>query len=362
MKTSWWFSGFVLALAVLLAGCAATTLPQSAANPDLKKAQITILYDAFGKTSAMRKDWGFSALIEYGGKRILFDTGNNAEIFAHNIKTKGIDLTKLDFVVVSHRHGDHTSGLNYLLSVNPSVPIYAPKENFGVFGAALPGTFYRRNESLPAEMRYYDGKPPETMRFGTPWPQGKFTWVAKTTEVAPGVHLILLKGPWGVDLDVMELSLAIDTPDGIVLVVGCSHPTIEKIVEAAKEAINKPIHLVIGGTHLLPAKDDEIQRIATALHDTWNIAWIAPGHCTGEPAFAVLKQTFGDRYLYAGLGTTLALGPTVKSVADAGEPQMQAMDDDDLAGYRTLLARGPDAELQLLAHAQREIKRPYAAR
>lgn len=361
MKTSWWFSGLVLALAVLLAGCAATTLPQSAANPDLKKAQITILYDAFGKTSAMRKDWGFSALIEYGGKRILFDTGNNAEIFAHNVKTKGIDLTKLDFVVVSHRHGDHTSGLNYLLSVNPSVPIYAPKENFGIFGAALPGTFYRRNESLPVEMRYYDGKPPETMRFGTPWPQGNFTWVAKTTEVAPGVHLILLKGPWGVDLDVMELSLAIDTPDGIVLVVGCSHPTIEKIVEAAKEAINKPIYLVIGGTHLLTAKDDEIQRIATALHDTWNVVWIAPGHCTGEPAFAVLKQTFGDRYLYAGLGTTLALGPTVKSVADAGEPQMQTMDDDDLASYRTLLARGPDTELQLLAHAQRETERPYAA-
>ena len=59
-----------------------------------------------------------------------------------------------------------------------------------------------------------------------------------------------------------EISLAIDTPDGIVLIVGCSHPTIEKIVEAAKSAINKPIHLVLGGTHLLPAKDDQISSIA----------------------------------------------------------------------------------------------------
>jgi len=352
MKTSSWFSGLVSALAALLAGCAATTPPQSAASPDLKKAQITVLYDAFGKTSAMKKDWGFAALIEYGGKRILFDTGNNADIFAHNVRAKGIDLTRLDFVVVSHRHGDHTSGLNHLLSVNPGVPIYAPRENFGVFGAALPGNFYRRNESLPPEMRYYDGKAPDTMRFGTPWPQGNFTWVAKTSEVAPGFHLILLRGPWGVDLDVMEISLAIDTPDGVVLVVGCSHPTIEKIVEATKAAINRPVHLVIGGTHLLPAKDEETQRIAAALRDTWKVEWIAPVHCTGEPAFAILKQTFGDRYVYAGLGTTLALGPTVKSVAEAGQPRMQAMDEDDLESYRELLARGADAELRLLARAQ----------
>lgn len=67
--------------------------------------KITVLYDAFGTSGTMLKDWGFSAFIEYGGKRILFDTGNNADIFAHNVKAKGIDFTELDFVVVSHRHG-----------------------------------------------------------------------------------------------------------------------------------------------------------------------------------------------------------------------------------------------------------------
>ena len=109
--------------------------------------RVLFLYDAFGKPSAMRKDWGFSAYVEYGGKRILFDTGNNSEIFAQNVKAKGIDLTNLDFAIVSHRHGDHTSGLNHLLSVNPKVKIYVPQENFGVFGAALPGTSaYARNQ------------------------------------------------------------------------------------------------------------------------------------------------------------------------------------------------------------------------
>jgi 7,8-dihydropterin-6-yl-methyl-4-(beta-D-ribofuranosyl)aminobenzene 5'-phosphate synthase len=210
-----------------------------------------------------------------------------------------------------------------------------------VFGAALPGNFYRRNESLPSDMRYFDGKPPETLRFGSPWREGNFTWITKTTEVAPGFHLILLNGTWGVDLEVKEISLAIDTPDGIVLIVGCSHPTIEKIVEAAKSTINKPIHLVLGGTHLLPAKDDQISSIAASLHDSWSVRYIAPVHCTGEPAFAILKESFSDRYIYAGLGTTVLLGPKVTVKAEAGRPNRTAMDDEDLRGYREAMIRGP---------------------
>jgi glyoxylase-like metal-dependent hydrolase (beta-lactamase superfamily II) len=83
--------------------------------------QITILYDAFGKDAAMRKDWGFSALVEVAGKRIMFDTGDDRDIFAANVKAKGVDLTNLDFVVLSHRHSDHMAGLSHVLSVNPKV-------------------------------------------------------------------------------------------------------------------------------------------------------------------------------------------------------------------------------------------------
>jgi 7,8-dihydropterin-6-yl-methyl-4-(beta-D-ribofuranosyl)aminobenzene 5'-phosphate synthase len=294
-------SKVVLLAIVLLTSCTSTA---HAASP----TRITILYDAFGRDSALQKDWGFSALIEAGGKRILFDTGNNSEIFTHNARVKGVDLTRLDFVVMSHRHGDHIGGLNGLLQANSRVAIYAPKENFGVFGSSFPGTFYRRKESLPRDMRYFDGEPPETLRFGTPWPQSKVTWLSETTAVAPGVHLIVLKGSWGVDLDVMEISLALETPEGILLVVGCGHPTIEKILDAARVTIGKPIHLLAGGLHLLPADDKEIERVALALRDTWRVESIAPGHCTGEPAFEILQKTFGNRYRYAGLGTTILLG------------------------------------------------------
>src|ERR1700719_2006637 len=319
----------------------AAAIGASAANAQSSTGQITVLYDAFGKTSTMTKDWGFAALVEYGGKRILFDTGNNAGIFAHNVEAKGIDLKQLDFAVVSHRHGDHTRVLNHLLKINPGVKIYAPQENFGVFGAALAGTFYPRNESLPSDIRYFDGSPPETLRFGSPWPEANFTWITKTTEVAPGVHLILLNGTWGADLEVKEISLAIDTPDGIVLIVGCSHPTIEKIVEAAKSTLNKPVHLVLGGTHLLPAKDDQISTIAASLRDNWGVRYLAPVHCTGEPAFAILKETFGDHYVYAGLGTTVLLGPKVTVKAEAGQPNKEAMDEEDLRSYREAMMRGP---------------------
>ncbi len=267
--------------------------------------QITILYDAFGEESELRKDWGFSAFIEVLGKRILFDAGNNAEIFAHNVNTKNIDLTDLDFAVVSHRHGDHMGGLSHLIKVNPDVKIYVPKENFGVFGASLPGSFYRKQIHLEHYMRYFDGKPPKTMHFGTPWPKGKFTLVKETIEIAPRFHLIHLHGDWGVDLAVKEISLAIDTPQGIVLVVGCSHPRIEKILETATNVINKPIHLVIGGLHLLPADDQEINRIAHALKNEWSIQNLAAGHCTGEPAFKVLRDTFNKNYIYAGLGSVI---------------------------------------------------------
>lgn len=303
--------------------------------------KITLLYDAFGKDPALRKDWGFAAYIEYGGKKILFDTGNNAGIFESNVRAKGIDLTKLDFAIVSHRHGDHMGGLNYLLAVNPSVTIYVPQENFGLFGAALPGTFYRRDDKLPQESRYFDGNPPDQLAFGTPWPNANFSWITKTTEVAPGFHLIMLNGTWGVDLEVKEISLAIDTPDGTVLIVGCSHPTIEKIIETAKTTIGKPIHLVVGGLHLVVAKDDQIAATTKALHDTFAVDYIAPAHCTGEPAFSALKAAFGDRYIYAGLGTTLLAGPQVMIKSEAGEPVRYAMDADDLRAYRKSLMQGP---------------------
>src|SRR5437667_3916185 len=351
MKAKFWVDYFSLAaLAILLAGCATTTSPPAAAGGDSTKAQITVLYDAFGKSSTMQKDWGYAALIEYGGKRILFDTGNNSDILAQNAKAKGVDLSRLDFVVMSHRHGDHMGGIAYLLSVNPKVKIYAPKEGFGVYGADLPSTFYRKDATLPPEQRYYDGAPPAVMRFGAAWPGANFQLIDKNTEIVPGVHLISLVSDKPGTLELRELSLAINAPDGTVIVVGCSHPGIDKIVETAI-AINPRSHFVVGGFHLVVSNDADIEKIVAALRDRFKVAYVAPGHCTGEPTFTALKKAFTDRYLYAGLGTTFAMGATPRSMASAARNDLTSLDEDDRKSYRTLFATSDDHGHTRLGHA-----------
>jgi len=323
---------FVVA-ALAAAAVLVTPTRIAAAEPT---GQITIIYDAFGTDTAMKKDWGFSALVEISGKRILFDTGNDADIFAANIKAKNIDLTSIDFVVLSHRHSDHMAGLNHVLSVNPTVKIYAPKEGFGIYGSSLPSSFYRKDESLPPEMRYYDGKPPEVMKFGTAWQGANIEPIDKTTEIAPGITLIALVSDAPGTKELKELSLAVNTADGLVLVVGCAHSGIENILDAAK-AINPRIRLITGGFHLVVASDEVIAKAVAAFKDTFKVENIAPGHCTGEPTFAALKRAYGDRYLYAGVGTSLPLGPSMSSVGRRGEGP--ALQEDDLATYRKLAQR-----------------------
>jgi 7,8-dihydropterin-6-yl-methyl-4-(beta-D-ribofuranosyl)aminobenzene 5'-phosphate synthase len=291
---------FVCALAVvvlLLTGMAAAETPN----------RVTILYDSFGKNPSLTMDWGFAALIEYGGKRILFDTGNNAKIFEHNVKAVGVDLGNLDFVVMSHRHGDHMGGLAYLLKVNPTVKIYAPKERSGVYGDDQPSsTWYRKDASLPAEQRYYSGAPPEIIHMGEAWPGANFQLIDRNTEISPGMYLIALVSDRPGTLELHELSLAIRTPDGLVLVVGCSHPGVEHIVQEAT-AVNPHINILFGGLRQIQAPDPEVGRIATVLHNQYKLERVAPGHCTGEPEFAALKKTFGDHYVYAGVGSVVDL-------------------------------------------------------
>ncbi len=266
--------------------------------------RVTILYDAFGKSPAVTKAWGFSALVEYGGKRILFDTGGNAEIFEHNVKALGVDLSKLDFVVLSHRHSDHISGLNYLLRINPTVKIYTPAEPWGPFGWGAPNSFYRKDESLAANMRYFDGHPPSMLSASTPWPQANFTRVDATTEIAPGIFLVPTISQVAGTLELREISMAIRGPQGLIIVDGCSHAGVEKILEAATK-IDPHVRVLFGGLHLVGAPDAELQRISTALHDQWKLDYLAIGHCTGEPTFASLQKTFGDRYIYAGVGAVV---------------------------------------------------------
>src|SRR5262249_27257063 len=176
-------------------------------------------------------------------------------------------------------------------------------------------------------------------------------------------HLIALVSEKPTTLELKELTLAIRTPDGLVLVVGCSHPGLDKIVAAA-QSIDPHIHLVAGGFHLVVASDEVIAQVASVLHDTAKIDYIAPGHCTGEPTFAALMQAFGDRFLYAGLGTVIALGAQPHPVTGAIAWPL-ALDTEDRATYWTLYEVSGDArsyEDSLFASEQFDLREERALR
>jgi 7,8-dihydropterin-6-yl-methyl-4-(beta-D-ribofuranosyl)aminobenzene 5'-phosphate synthase len=288
-----------------LACFVAFTLVMASLHADAQPpARATILYDAFGPASALQKDWGFAALVEYGGRRILFDTGNDAAIFARNIKQLGVDLRRLDAVVISHRHGDHTTGLEVVVAANPGVPIYVPHEP-AFFGGGAPKEFLARDPSLPPQMRYFDGKD-SVLRSGTPWPEATFQIVRGTTEILPGFFVLTTRSEKAGTREMNELSLAIRSPKGLAVIVGCSHPGVENILVAAAQ-IDEQLYTTIGGFHLVLAPGEEIERVANMLHDTLGLQRVAPGHCTGEPGFAAFMRKFGDRFDQAGLGAVLPL-------------------------------------------------------
>ena len=287
----------VLQILVFLLVCAA-------AVPCRAQDKVTILYDAFGESKELTKDWGFSALVEHNGKRILFDTGNDAAIFEHNVKALAVDLTKLDFVVISHRHSDHTTGLRYVLRVNPNVTVYVPADGANGFGGApIPKTFFQADESLPAKMRYFGGREPD-LTAGKLYTTGNFVLVNQLMEVLPGVFLVRTVSQKKGTLELPELTLAIKRPNGLLLVDGCSHAGIEAILEAAS-GVDPRTEIVFGGLHLVTTTIEEIDVLVENLKTKWKVQRIAPGHCTGEPAFARLQKAYGENYLYAGLGTKI---------------------------------------------------------
>lgn len=112
-----------------------------------------------------------------------------------------------------------------------------------------------------------------------------FVLVGAVTEILPGVRLVPVVSDTPGTRDLVELTLVTDTPTGQVVVAGCSHPGIEKVLEAVTE-MDASVRLLVGGIHLVTAPIDEIMRIAAALRDTWKVQSIALGHCTGELASA----------------------------------------------------------------------------
>lgn len=292
---------------------------------------ITNLYDAFGKDfPGTTEDFGFSCLVTYKDKTILFDAGSNADIFKANTKALGIDLKKIDFVVISHAHFDHLNGLDYLLTINPDVQIYFPYDIF--WGAPVQfdasGMDTSAKYSLPDEMRYFNGGKTkiEIQQSGRFW-NANISFIKKDTMLLPGISLIATNAHFigyftkypNVNLvnekqndgtedehakftDLPELSLSLKTDKGETVIAGCSHSAIQNIVADAKEFTGDSIDLVAGGFHLLPFKEQDIKSLLHIMKNELGVKRVAPAHCTGHLGFKLFRESYGKEYLFLGLG------------------------------------------------------------
>lgn len=269
--------------------------------------RVTILNDAFGNRPELKQDWGYSALIEFEGKRILFDTGDNIELFQRNVEQLQVDLAHLDMVIITHAHGDHTSGLRYVLSKNPRVKLYVPDDPYFT-GSVLPAAFLSTDArpELPPKMRYFGGGPRPEPRGWVAWTDTNMTVVKDAMTIAPHVHLLSLVSEKANFQGLHEISLVLDGPAGQVVFVGCSHPGIERIMASANANVPaKPVSMLLGGLHLLQDSPEQVDATLNVLADRYHVQKMAIGHCSGELTFLRVQERWGKQALYAGLGETI---------------------------------------------------------
>jgi 7,8-dihydropterin-6-yl-methyl-4-(beta-D-ribofuranosyl)aminobenzene 5'-phosphate synthase len=317
-------------LAAGLTGAAIAASPEGTGGDT-----ILNLYDAFGpEHPGLTQDFGFSALVRYRGRTILFDSGTHAAILKRNVEALGVDLSEVDFAVASHSHFDHISGFDHLLEVNPRVKIYFPADPF--WGAPLPfdatGKEPEARDRLPQELRYFGGKRTKfTFRSSGRFHRANVEFVGEGRELEPGIRLVATRSPYmgyfsrypgppaleGVSgggegdeiktLGLPELSLSLATDEGQVLVVGCSHSRVDVITEEARKVAGDEVALVYGGYHLLPYGREALSAIVHRMKDELGVRAVAPNHCTGHLGFELFREAFGERYHLAGLGTRVKI-------------------------------------------------------
>src|SRR2546425_8370874 len=129
-------------------------------------------------------------------------------------------------------------------------------------------------------MRYYDGKYPDKIPTGYPWSGGNFQLVDKLTEISPGIFIVFTISKTPGTLELRELSLVLRGPDGLSIIVGCSHPGIEEILQAAS-AIDPHMHFLCGGLHIVRTPVNADNPLVGNPKNTMELEKIDPGHCTG---------------------------------------------------------------------------------
>jgi 7,8-dihydropterin-6-yl-methyl-4-(beta-D-ribofuranosyl)aminobenzene 5'-phosphate synthase len=302
----------VLCLCIAASVAAPHPRPQSssaASAPDshseVKTLKITILSTMLADDGI--GEWGFSALVEADGHKILFDTGARPNTVLENAKELKIDLSDVQDVILSHFHDDHTTGLMTLrrafAAKNPNAlsRVHVAK---GIF-------LERRPKDSNSQSAIGAANPMIAMKTEFEASGGKFIEHDKVDEIFPGIWLtgpvprtfpeknyaagieVKEDGKWVEDNVPDDQSLVFNTDRGLVLLAGCGHSgIINTLTYASKEIRPAPIDAAIGGFHLFAASDETLDWTADKLKE-FQTAQLMGAHCTGIESVYHLRQKMG---------------------------------------------------------------------
>ncbi len=239
-------------------------------------------------------EWGYCALVEADGKKVLFDTGGLPETVLKNAEKLNVDLSDVEDVFLSHNHGDHTGGLRTLREaykkINPKAfsRIHVGK---GIFTQRLNvrNWMMEMKEELEADGVEFFIYTESAELFPGVWITGPIKRVHEEKNYGGRFKLVTPEGSI-VDNIPEDQSLVIDTEKGFVTVSGCGHAGIINTLEHIKANISEEkIHAIIGGFHLLNATDEHLKWTASKLKE-FGVAKINGAHCTGLHALYFLKN------------------------------------------------------------------------
>ncbi len=236
-----------------------------------KPVTIKVLYDNYVKDERFQADWGYSIYIEGLDREILFDTGTKPEIFGSNFRTAGIDAEKIDFLVISHEHGDHTGGIPVFVTFKKDIPVIIPESFSASFKKSMTGLeldpLLVNEPAMICEHLYTSGE---------------------------------------FDYQIPEQALVLDTRKGLVVMTGCSHPGIVRMLSEIKSSFKKDIYMVFGGFHLMDKSESEMNEIIKGMKGL-GIVKCGATHCTGAKQIKMFRDSFGEDYIELGTGNTIIL-------------------------------------------------------
>ncbi len=281
-------------------------------GPDkMDTVTVTILVDNSASNN-LQSEHGLSMWLEYGQKRILFDTGQT-NLILHNAEKLGVDLSKTDAIVVSHGHFDHTGGLASVLDIalNTNLYIYpdatAPK--FSKHDSNV--TMIGMSEPTREKIQILAGKE-------------KVFWTQIPTEIFPGLF-VTGRIPRETEFENVgstffvnescqktdelpdDQAIYFETKKGIVILLGCAHSGVVNTLEyVMKLTARSKIYAVIGGMHLVGSNLKRIEATIDAFRK-YDVQKIVPLHCTGRRAMEKIKESFPERCTLLGAGDNIQI-------------------------------------------------------